>query len=405
MQRPDVNRSSFDQYMLPNYAPMNLVAQRGSGSRLWDQDDREYMDLSGGIAVNAFGHCHPELVATLRAQADTLWHVSNVFTNEPALQLAQQLVELTFAERVFFANSGAEANEAALKLARRRGWHRVGPEKHRIVAARGAFHGRTLFTVTAGGQAKYTQGFEPAPEGFSHVPYNDLDALRASMDDSVCALLLEPIQGESGVHPASREYLAAARALCDEHDALLIFDEVQTGVSRTGDLYAYMGYGVVPDLLTTAKALGGGFPISALLATEDSAPFLPTGTHGSTYGGNPLGCQVARKALEIATRPELQDNVRQRSAQLHQHLVALDQKFQCFTEIRGKGLLLGAQLNEPWAPHLRDCLQAAVEQGVMVLSAGADTLRFAPALVITEAELETAMARLERALAQVAANL
>src|SRR5690606_20723970 len=284
VEQAPVQRADFDQVMVPNYAPAAFIPVRGQGSRVWDQAGRELIDFAGGIAVNVLGHAHPALVGALTEQANKLWHVSNVFTNEPALRLAHKLVDATFAERAFFCNSGAEANEAAFKLARRVAHDRFGPEKYEIVSALNSFHGRTLFTVTVGGQPKYSDGFGPKIEGIKHVPYNDLEALKAVVSDKTCAVVLEPIQGESGVLPADQAYLEGARKLCDEHGALLIFDEVQTGMGRTGELFAYMHYGVTPDILTNAKSLGGGFPIGLMLTTDKVAKHFSVGTHGTTFG-------------------------------------------------------------------------------------------------------------------------
>lgn len=397
------DRSVFDQVMVPNYAPVQVIPVKGRGSRVWDQQDKEYVDLAGGIAVNALGHCHPELVAALKEQADQLWHLSNVYTNEPALRLAQQICDLTFAERVFFANSGGEANEAALKLARRHAWNKAGEAKHEILSTYGSFHGRTLFTVTAGGQEKYTEGFRPAPGGISHVPYNDIAALEAAFSDKVCGFIVEPVQGEGGVRPADKAYLEAARRLCDKHDALLIFDEVQTGVGRSGKLYSYMTYGVVPDVLTTAKSLGGGFPVAAMLTTAKIAESLAFGTHGSTYGGNPLACAVASKVLEIISQPAVLEGVNSRHEQIRQGLDAINARHHIFTEIRGQGLLIGAELTEAWHGKAKDFMAAAMEEGVMILVAGPNVLRLAPSLIIPDADIAEAMARLERAVAKVVA--
>jgi acetylornithine/N-succinyldiaminopimelate aminotransferase len=281
-----VTRQTFNEVMVPNYQPAELIPVRGAGSRFWDQQDREYVDFAGGIAVNVLGHCHPQLVAALQAQSQKLWHLSNVMTNEPALRLAQKLCEATFAERVFFCNSGAEANEAALKLARRHAHTR--PRKNEIISFLNAFHGRTLFTVSVGGQEKYTRGFEPLPGAITHLPFNDLAALESAISERTCAVILEPIQGEGGILPADPAFVRGARALCDRHGALLIFDEIQTGVGRTGTLYAYEGLGVTPDVLTTAKGIGGGFPLGAMLTTAAIAESLPFGSHGSTYGGYAL---------------------------------------------------------------------------------------------------------------------
>ena len=299
-----VTRATFDQVMLPNYAPADWLPVRGQGSRLWAQDGREFIDFAGGIAVCSLGHCHPVMVNALTAQAQTLWHVSNVLTNEPALRLASKLVAATFADRVFFCNSGAEANEAAFKLARKVASD-SNPAKDQIIAASNSFHGRTFFTVTVGGQPKYSDGFGPKPAAISHVAYNDIAALKAAVSDRTCAIVLEPIQGEGGVLPATQAYLQAARELADQVGALLIFDEVQTGMGRTGDLFAYQAYGVTPDILTSAKSLGGGFPIGAMLTTAAAAQHFTPGTHGSTYGGNPLACAVAEAVLDHINTPEV----------------------------------------------------------------------------------------------------
>lgn len=313
-----VSRKDFDEVMVQNYAPAAFIPVRGQGSRLWDQGGCEYIDWAGGIAVSAVGHSHPQVVNALKLQAEKIWHVANVLTNEPAIRLAKKLVSLTFAERVFFCNSGAEANEAALKLARKyasdhfphkrdeacpHGCNCV-TDKQEIIAFDNSFHGRTLFTVSVGGQVKYTQGFGPLPQGITHLPYNDIAAIESAISDNTCAVIVEPIQGEGGVTPAKHEFLKRLRVLCDKHNALLIFDEVQSGAGRTGHLYAYMQYGVTPDILTSAKGLGGGFPIGAMLTTDKIAKSFGIGAHGSTYGGNPLACAVAESVLDIVANPE-----------------------------------------------------------------------------------------------------
>ncbi|PAU87896.1 bifunctional succinylornithine transaminase/acetylornithine transaminase [Pseudomonas sp. WN033] len=397
-----VDRSDFDRVMVPNYAPVDMVPVRGLGSRLWDQQGRDYVDLAGGIAVNALGHAHPGLVEALTEQAGKLWHVSNVLTNEPALRLAAKLIEATFAEKVFFANSGAEANEAAFKLARRWAHETAGPDKHEIIACTNSFHGRTLFTVSVGGQPKYSQGFGPAIEGISHVPYNDLAALEQLMSARTCAVVIEPIQGEGGVIPATDAYLQGVRALCDKYNALLIFDEVQSGMGRTGKLFAYMHSGVVPDILTSAKSLGGGFPIAAMLTSDRIAQHFGVGTHGSTYGGNPLGCAVAERVLDIVNTPELLQGVDARHQLLAEGLMALSAEFPVFEKIRGRGLLIGAVLTEAWRGRARDIQEAAQRHGLLVLQAGPDVMRLAPSLVIPEADIREALQRLRAALASLA---
>lgn len=395
-------RAQFDQLMVPCFAPHPVVPVRGSGSRLWDEAGRDYVDFIGGIATNALGHCHPRLQQALTTQASQLWHSSNYFTSLPALRLARQLVDLTFAERVFFANSGAEANEAALKLARRYAQDHHGDDKVQIIACLQAFHGRTFFTVSTGGQPQYADGFGPKPAAIDHVPFNDLEALRALISSRTCAVIVEPIQGEGGVTPASHDYLEGVRALCDQHQALLIFDEVQTGNGRTGDLFAYMGYGVVPDILTTAKGLGGGFPIGAMLTTAQVAASFKPGTHGTTFGGNPLACAVASALLDEVSQPELLAGVRRREQLLREHLGRINSRFGLFAEVRGKGCLLGAVLADRWQGRARELLDAAVGEGVMVLMAGPNVLRLAPALNIPQGDIDDGMARLERAIARLA---
>lgn len=397
-----VGRADFDRVMVPNYAPINMIPVRGAGSRLWDQQGREYVDLAGGIAVNVLGHTHPELVEALTEQAGKLWHVSNVLTNEPALRLASKLVDATFADKVFFANSGAEANEAAFKLARRWAHETVGPDKHEIIACTNSFHGRTLFTVSVGGQPKYSQGFGPALEGISHVPYNDLAALEQRISDRTCAVVIEPIQGEGGVIPAAPGYLQAVRELCDRHGALLIFDEVQSGMGRTGKLYAYMHSGVTPDLLTSAKSLGGGFPIAAMLTTSAIAAHFAVGTHGSTYGGNPLGCAVAERVLDIVNTETVLAGVQTRHHLLVDGIMALAQEYPVFSRVRGSGLLLGAVLTDAWQGQARQIQEAAQQEGLLVLQAGPDVMRIAPSLVISEADITEALQRLRKALAGLA---
>ena len=401
MSEHPVNRSTFDQVMVPNYAPQAMVPVRGEGSRVWDQAGKEYLDFAGGIAVNALGHCHPALVSALKKQSDALWHLSNIFTNEPALELAQELTDNTFAEKVFFCNSGGEANEAAFKLARKYAYDNFGPEKNEIVSFYQSFHGRTLFTVTVGGQKKYCEGFEPVPGGVLHTTYNDLDALKAIISDRTCAVVLEPIQGEGGVIPADPEFMKGVRALCDQHDALLVFDEVQSGMGRTGELFAYMGLGVTPDILTSAKSLGGGFPIGAMLTTSKVAESLGFGTHGSTYGGNPLACAVALEVIKIINDPKLLNNVSKKHDRFRKHLEAINSKYGIFTEVRGKGLLMGAELVEKYHGLGKDILAAAADEGLMMLVAGPNVLRFAPSLIIPDEDIDEGMARLERAVAKV----
>jgi acetylornithine/N-succinyldiaminopimelate aminotransferase len=401
VEQAAVNRADFDQVMVPNYAPAGFIPVRGAGSRVWDQSGRELVDFSGGIAVNVLGHCHPALVGALTEQGNQLWHVSNVFTNEPALRLAKKLVDATFAERVFFCNSGAEANEAAFKLARRVSHDLYGPEKYEIVAALNSFHGRTLFTVSVGGQAKYSDGFGPKITGISHIPYNDLDALKAAVTDKTCAVVLEPIQGEGGVMPADLEFLQGARQLCDEHNALLVFDEVQSGMGRSGHLFAYMHYGVIPDILSSAKSLGGGFPMAAMLTTEKLAKHLSVGVHGTTYGGNPLACAVGNAVMDVVHTQEVRDGVKARHLKFKARLEQIGEKYGVFSQVRGLGLLIGCVLTDAWKGKAKDFFNAAEHEGVMVLQAGPDVMRFAPSLVIEDADIDEGLDRFERAVAKL----
>jgi acetylornithine/N-succinyldiaminopimelate aminotransferase len=402
MSSPAVSREMFNDVMVPNYAPGQIIPVRGKGSRVWDQEGREYVDLAGGIAVSSLGHAHPGLVAALTGQAEKIWHLSNVLTNEPAIQLARTLCNLTFAERVFFANSGCEANEAAFKLARRYAWQHSGPEKNEIISFKNSFHGRTLFTVSVGGQPKYLEGFEPAPKGIHHADFNDLASVEALMSHKTCAIVVEPIQGEGGILPAQQNFLEGLRALCDKHDALLVFDEVQSGVGRTGHLYAYQMYGVTPDILSTAKALGGGFPIGAMLTTAKIAESLGIGTHGSTYGGNPLACAVAQRVIDIVSQPDVLKGVKARSDRLRTGMEKIGKDYGVFTEVRGEGLLLGCVLTEKWQGKAKEFLKAGIDEGIMVLVAGANVIRLAPSLIIPESDIDEALERFERAVAKVA---
>ncbi|ELZ9357056.1 succinylornithine/acetylornithine transaminase [Citrobacter freundii] len=399
-----ITRENFDEWMMPVYAPAPFIPVRGEGSRLWDQQGKEYIDFAGGIAVNALGHAHPALREALNDQASKFWHTGNGYTNEPVLRLAKKLIDATFAERIFFCNSGAEANEAALKLARKYAHDRFGSQKSGIVAFKNAFHGRTLFTVSAGGQPAYSQDFAPLPPDIRHAVYNDLDSASQLIDDTTCAVIVEPVQGEGGVVPATNAFLQGLRELCDLHNALLIFDEVQTGVGRTGELYAYMHYGVTPDLLTTAKALGGGFPIGALLATEHCASVMTVGTHGTTYGGNPLATAVAGKLLEIVNTPEVLNGVKQRHDWFVERINAINERFGLFSEIRGLGLLIGCVLNAEFAGKAKLISQEAAVAGVMVLIAGANVVRFAPALNVSEEEVATGLDRFALACERIKAG-
>jgi acetylornithine/N-succinyldiaminopimelate aminotransferase len=396
-----VSRAMFDEWMVPCYAPSQFVPVRGEGSRVWDQAGRMYIDFASGVAVTALGHCHPAMIRAITDQACTLWHVSNWLTNEPALRLAKRLIDNTFAERVFFANSGAEANEAALKLARRYAHDRAGEKKVRVVSTLNSFHGRTLFTVTAGGQAKYASGFGPNPAGITHIPYNDIAAIErefAEHGPEICAVILEPMQGEGGMRPGTPAFLQAARRLCTEHGALLILDEIQSGMGRTGTLFSYMQKGIVPDILTSAKGLGGGFPIGAMLTTTAIARAFSVGVHGTTYGGNPLACAVAGAVFDVINTTEVLDGVKARHALFMEGLKAINARRRVFSELRGEGVWIGGELDAPWNGKAMDVVKAAGEAGLLLLVAGPDVIRIAPSLVISLDEILEGLTRLEVAL-------
>ncbi|WP_273048890.1 aspartate aminotransferase family protein [Pseudoalteromonas sp.] len=396
-----VTRDLFNDVMVPNYNPSAVIPVRGEGSRVWDQNNNEFIDFAGGIAVNCLGHCHPALVKALKEQGEKIWHLSNVMTNEPALRLAKKMVDATFAEKVYFANSGAEANEAALKLARRFALDVHGTEKTQIIAFNKGFHGRTFFTVTVGGQAAYSDGFGPKPADIVHCDFNDIAAFEALISDKTCAVMMEPLQGEGGIISPTDDFAKKVRELCTKHNALLIFDEVQTGVGRTGDLYAYEGLEVVPDILTTAKALGGGFPIGAMITTTEIAAHLKIGTHGSTYGGNPLACAVAEAAFDTVNTPDVLNGVKEREQLFRDGLNAINEKYNVFSEVRGKGLLIGAVLNEQFAGRARDFLVASANNGLMNLVAGMDVIRFTPSLVIPFEDIKEGLTRFEKAVSDV----
>ncbi|QMT30791.1 acetylornithine/succinyldiaminopimelate transaminase [Alysiella filiformis] len=387
----------MNHYLTPNFAFAPILPVHGSGSRVWDENNKEYIDLAGGIAVNALGHCHPDLVQALTEQAQKLWHISNLYTTEPAQTLARKLTENSFSDKVFYANSGAEANEAALKLARKHARDHFGEHKTEIIACVNAFHGRTLFTVSVGGQPKYSADFAPLPADITHIPFNDVDALQAAISDKTCAVIIEPIQGESGVLPATRAFLQTARELCTRFQAALILDEVQTGMGRTGKLFAHQHFDVQPDIVSCAKALGGGFPIGAMLTTDEFAPSLSLGSHGSTFGGNPLACAVASKAFDLIHNESTYANIANQSQNLQAALKHIATETGIFSEIRGMGLLIGAVLSPQYENKAGDLVKLALQYGVMILQAGGNVIRFAPSLLLNDGDLREGMARFQAA--------
>jgi acetylornithine/N-succinyldiaminopimelate aminotransferase len=382
------------KYHTPNYSRAPICLVRGDGARVWDSDGKEYLDFGAGLAVASLGHCHPRVTGAIREAAATLLHVSNLYHTAPQIHLAKLLCEHSFADRVFFGNSGAEANEAALKLARKYARERYASDRYEIIATHNAFHGRTFATVTATGQAKYQHGFEPLVPGFKHVPYNDLRAMERAIDNRTAAILVEPIQGEGGVHVPDDDYLPGLRKLCDETGALLILDEIQTGVARTGRLWAYEHAGIEPDIMTLAKALANGVPIGAMLTREEIARALGPGTHGSTFGGTPFVASVALATMQTIIEEKMPERAARLGRSLMDGLRRLAGGPGGITEVRGRGLLIGVALDRPVAPIVDACRDA----GLLVLSAGERVLRLAPPLIVEGRDCDEALAIIGRAL-------
>jgi acetylornithine aminotransferase/acetylornithine/N-succinyldiaminopimelate aminotransferase len=383
-----------NKYLANTYARFPMVLVRGRGVRLWDSDGKEYLDCVGGIAVDALGHCHPKMVEAIRAQAEILIHVSNLYHLEPQIRLAQLLCEQSFADRAFFCNSGAEANEAAIKLARKYAKDHWSSDRVDIITMHHAFHGRTLATVTATGNAKYQHGFEPLLPGFKHVPYDNLQAVERAIDARTCAVLVEPVQGEGGVNVPAADYLPGLRRLCDEAGILLILDEVQSGMGRTGKLFAYQHWGVEPDILTLAKALAGGIPMGAMLAREAVAASFVPGAHASTFGGTPFVSAVALAVVTTMLADDLPGNAARVGKYFLDRLQGLRAAYPVIRSVRGKGLILGMEVAVP----ARGIVAACMERGLLVLTAGDNVVRFVPPLILTEADVDQAVTVLEAAL-------
>ena len=376
-----------DHYLMPTYSRFPIVLRKGRGVKVWDTNGKEYLDFVGGIAVNVLGHCHPQVVVAIQKQAQRLIHVSNLYHIEPQVRLAKLLVMNSFADKVFFCNSGAEANEAAIKIARKYAHEHFGAECFEIISTFNSFHGRTIATLTATGQTKFQKGFEPLLPGFKHVPFNNIDALRAAVSERTCAVILEPIQAEGGINLPSEDYLTQVRELCDEKKLLLILDEVQTGMGRTGKLFAYEHYGITPDIMSLAKGLGGGVPIGAMLATDKVAAVFQPRTHASTFGGNPLVCAAAIAAIEALLEDGLVlDQCNRMSRYLLERLNQLKDEYQDkVIDVRGKGLLIAMELMREGVPYVTACM----ERGVLVGLAGAgNILRFTPPLIVEERDID-----------------
>ncbi|KIZ48186.1 MULTISPECIES: aspartate aminotransferase family protein [Rhodopseudomonas] len=389
-----MSKSASTSHLLPVFARADLAFERGEGVWLIGTDKERYLDFTSGVAVNALGHCHPHLVAALQAQAATLWHMSNLFKSPDGERLAARLCEQSFADFVFFANSGAEAMECALKMTRHHHFSKGAPERTRIITFEGAFHGRTLGTLAATGAAKYLEGYGAPLDGFDQVPLGDLEAVKKAIGPNTAGILIEPLQGEGGVRAPSHGFFRALRDLCDQHGLLLIFDEVQTGMGRTGELFAYQRIGVTPDIMSLAKALGGGFPIGACLATAEAAAGMAPGSHGSTFGGNPLAVAAANAVLDVMLKPGFFDHVNRISLLLKQKLASVvDRHPQVLSEVRGEGLLIGLKAVVPSG----DLIAALRAQKLLTVGAGDNVVRLLPPLIVSEAEIEEAVARLERA--------
>ena len=389
-----------DHYLMPTYSRFPIVLRKGRGVKVWDTTGKEYLDFVGGIAVNVLGHCHPKVVVAIQKQAQRLIHVSNLYHIEPQVMLAKLLVKNSFADKVFFCNSGAEANEAAIKIARKYAHEHFGAECFEIISTFNSFHGRTIATLTATGQTKFQKGFEPLLPGFKHVPFNNIDALRAAVSERTCAVMLEPIQAEGGVNLPSEDYLKQVRELCDEKKILLILDEVQTGMGRTGKLFAYEHYGITPDIMALAKGLGGGVPIGAMLATDKVAAVFQPRTHASTFGGNPLVCAAAIAAIEALLEDGLVlDQCNRMSRYLLERLNQLKDEYHGkVMDVRGKGLLIAMELMREGVPYVTACM----ERGVLIGLAGAgNILRFTPPLIVEERDIDQMIDVLEDVLEKV----
>lgn len=380
--------------LLPTYARADVLFERGEGPWLIARGGERYLDFGAGVAVNSLGHAHPHLVSALTEQGSKLWHTSNLFRIPEGERLAQRLVDQTFADLVFFTNSGAEANECAIKVARKFHAANGQPERYRILTVEGAFHGRTLATLAAGGQQKYIEGFGPKVEGFDQVPFGDDAALLAAITPETAAIFVEPIQGESGIRPFTTAMLQRFRELCDRHGMLLIFDEVQTGVGRTGKFFAYEWSGVTPDIMSIAKGIGGGFPMGACLSTKEAAKGMTLGTHGSTFGGNPLAMAVGNAVLDVILEPGFLDHVARMGLLLKQRLAELKDLHPTIVgDIRGEGLMMGVQT----LPLNTDVIAAAREEKLIVLAAGDNVVRLLPPLIVNESDINEAINRLARA--------
>ncbi len=393
-----ITRKTFDEVMFPCYNPMNMVIKKAHGSYVFDNEGNKYVDLTSGIAVNCLGHTPEGVQKVIKKTCKNLIHVSNIFCNEYTLSLAKKLTSLTGYDKVFFVNSGAEANETALKLARRVAFDDYGAEKNEIISFVNSFHGRTFFSVTVGGQESYSDGFGPKPAAITHIPYNDIATFEKTISDKTCAVILEPIQGEGGIIKADDAFLVKVRELCDKFHAALIFDEVQTGVARSGTLYAYEQTPVKPDILTSAKGLASGLPIGAVLTYDNFAKHFVPGTHGSTFGGNALACSVGCYVLDKVSDKKFLENVKATSEYIKAAIMKLDEKHHVFDDVRGEGLLMGLVLNKNYSGKSGALQKECFKHKLLTLTAHGDVLRLAPALNIKKSVVDEAMKLLDKAL-------
>ena len=379
-----VTRSDFNRYMMPTYKPAEFVPSKAKGSWVWDKTNKKYIDFASGIAVSSLGHCHPALNKALVEQSKKIWHLSNLLTNEPALRLAKILCKHTFAEKVFFSNSGAEAVEGAIKTARKHAYTNISKKKNGIVAFSDAFHGRTMMTIALNGSDRFVEGYGPMPEGIKHHPFNETKNLEKVINKNTAAVIVELVQGEAGIIKAKKDFIQKIKKLCKQNQALIIVDEVQSGAGRTGTLFAYEQFGIKPDIMCCAKGIGGGIPIGAVLTSSKIAECMQLGSHGSTFGGNPLACAVAEQVMTMLSKKTLLNGVKRKEKIFVDELKSINKEFKCFSSIRSSGLWIGCKLNTTDHFNLDTMMKACYAKGLMILKANNNTIRIAPSLIIED---------------------
>jgi predicted acetylornithine/succinylornithine family transaminase len=379
-----VTRSDFNRYMMPTYKPAEFVPSKAKGSWVWDKTNKKYIDFASGIAVSSLGHCHPALNKALAEQSKKIWHLSNLLTNEPALRLAKILCKHTFAEKVFFSNSGAEAVEGAIKTARKHAYTNISKKKNGIVAFSDAFHGRTMMTIALNGSDRFVEGYGPMPEGIKHHPFNETKNLEKVINKNTAAVIVELVQGEAGIIKAKKDFIQKIKKLCKQNQALIIVDEVQSGAGRTGTLFAYEQFGIKPDIMCCAKGIGGGIPIGAVLTSSKIAECMQLGSHGSTFGGNPLACAVAEQVMTMLSKKTLLNGVKRKEKIFIDELKSINKEFKCFSSIGSSGLWIGCKLNTTDHFNLDTMMKACYAKGLMILKANNNTIRIAPSLIIED---------------------